>query len=219
MRRCPTLLAVFTVILALAVRPIPVRADGIDSTGTATYSLKIPGGLPDPGPDVNHVTAGVALPQLEAAVVPAGGIVPPKQSDGTQGTPLTIMPDSFGFDKDKLVVALNNNPKDNPTDQKFGLVFFNGGLAADNLVHFSLSIDKALESSPPTLNITNPASLSGVALRAEVVVPPGKGVADSSNAVVSTSIPEPLSILVWSSLAGIGLVRARGLRRWRPGPA
>jgi hypothetical protein len=206
------------VVVALAAWPVPVRADGIDS---ANYTLKVPGGLPNPGPDVDHVTPGVSLPQLEATVIPAGGILPPTQSDGTQGSPLTILPDSFGFDKDKLVVALNNNPKVNPTDQKFGLVFFNGGLAADNLVHFSLSIDKALGSTPPTLHITDPATLAGIVLSADPTVIHTSGPADTSatSAPITATIPEPLSVLVWSAMAGFGLLRARGLRRWQPGAA
>jgi hypothetical protein len=207
MRRCLTIQAVFTVVLTMAVRPTSVQADGINST--ATYSLKVPGGLPDPGSDVEHVNTGVTLPQLEAKVVPAGGIVPPTLADGTQGSPLTIESDSFGFDKDHLVVALNNNPQVNPTDQKFGLVFFNGGLAADNLLHFSLNINNAL-STPPALEITSPGSLQGTTLTAlsnppgPVTPPPDSG---------SVNIPEPMSVLVWSALAGFGLLRARRLRR------
>lgn len=206
MRRCLTIQAVFTVVLTMAVRPTSVQADGIHS---ATYSLTIPGGLPDPGPDVENVTAGVTLPQLEAKVVPAGGIVPPMLPDGSQGSPLTIESDSFGFDKDHLVVALNNNPQVNPTDQKFGLVFFNGGLAADNLLHFSLNINDAL-TTPPVLEITSPGSLQGTTLTAiaqtpdPVTPPPDNG---------SVNIPEPMSVLVWSSLAGFGLLRARRQRR------
>lgn len=208
MRRCLTIQAVFTVVLTMAVRPTSVQADGINS-GTATYSLKIPGGLPDPGPDVKNVNEGVSLPQLEAKVIPAGGIVPPTLPDGSQGSPLTIESDSFGFDKDHLVVALNNNPEVNPTDQKFGLVFFNGGLAADNLLHFSLSINNAL-STPPALEITSPGSLQGVTLTALPKTPdPGTPPPDPG----SVNIPEPMSVLVWSSLAGFGLLRARGLRR------
>ena len=208
MRRCLSLQAVFTVVLTLAVRPTLVQADGITDPATATYSLSIPGGLPDPGPDVENVTPGVTLPQLEANVIPAGGIIPPIQSDGSQGSPLTIEPDSFGFDKDHLVVALNNNPLENPTEQKFGLVFFNGGLAADNLLHFSLSVDKAL-TTPPTLEITSPGSLQGVILKAEAVTPP----TPTPPTEPSTTIPEPMSVLLWSAIAGLGLIRARGFRR------
>jgi hypothetical protein len=127
---------------------------------------------------------------------------------------LTIEPDSFGFNKDHLVVALNNNPQVNPTDQKFGLVFFNGGLAADNLLHFSLNVDKAL-STPPTLQITSPASLQGVVLKAEQLTP----VTPPSSSGPSTNIPEPMSMLVWSALAGLGLLRARGLGRAKLSPA
>lgn len=208
MRRCLTLQAVFTVVLTLAVRPTSVQADAINSTRTATYSLSIPGGLPDPGPDVDHVNPGVTLPQLEANVVPAGGIVPPTQNDGKEGSPLTIEPDSFGFDKDHLVVALNK------TDQKFGLIFLNGGLAANNLLHFSLNVDKAL-TTPPTLEITSPGSLQGVVLKAEESNP----VTPPVNGGTSASIPEPMSMLVWSALAGLGLLRARGLRRAKLAPA
>jgi hypothetical protein len=208
MRRCLTLQAVFTVVLTLAFRPLSVQADGINSTGTATYSLSIPGGLPDPGPDVDHVNPGVVLPQLQADVIPAGGVVPPTQADGTQGSPLTVESDSFGFDKDHLVVALDK------TGQQFGMIFFNGGLAADNLLHFSLNVDKAL-STPPSLEITSPGSLQGVVLKPEEVSP----VTAPTGGGPSASIPEPMSMLVWSALAGLGLLRARGLRRAKLSPA
>ena len=211
MRQFARLLAVSAAVLALAEGPTAALADGISS---ATYELTIPGGLPDPGPDVKNVNAGVTLPQLEAKVVPAGGIVPPTLQDGTQGSPLTILPDSFGFDQDKLVVALNNSPKDNPTDQKFGLVFFNGGLAPDNNLHFSLSVNDAL-STPPTLEITSPGSVSGQVLTAI----PDSIPTTVDPSVTSVNTPEPLSILVWSGLAGLGLTRARGLRRRHPASA
>lgn len=209
MRRCLTLLAVFTVVLTLATRPTSVQADGITSTATATYSLKVPGGLPDPGSDVENVNTGITLPQLEANVIPAGGITPPTLTDGSQGSPLTIEPDSYGFDKDHLVVALKNDPLVDPTDQKFGMVFFNGGLAADNLLHFTLNINNAL-TSPPTLQITSPGSLEGVVLTAEKssLDPPPPPVDQPT-----PTIPEPMSMLVWSALAGFGLFRARGFRR------
>jgi len=208
MRRCLTLKAVFTVVLTWAVWPALVQADSINSTGTATYSLSIPGGLPDPGSDVKNVNPGVTLPQLEATVLPVGGIVPPDLEDGTQGSPLTIEPESFGFDKDRLVVALNNNPPTNPTEQKFGLVFFNGGLQPDNLLRFSLSVDKAL-TTPPTLQITSPGSLNGMVLTAEQLPPPVPPPIDNGGDPTVT-IPEPMSVLVWSAgLAGFGLIRLR----------
>jgi hypothetical protein len=217
MRRCPTLLAVFTAVLTLAARPQPAEADGITTPGTATYSISIPGGLPDPGTDVNNVNPSVSLPQVEAQVNPPGGIVPPTNPDGTQGSPLTILPDSFGFDPNHLVVALNNNPKTNPTDQKFGLVFFNGGLAPNNLLHFSLSIDKAL-TTPPTLDVISPTSPSGLVIKPDPVATTG-GSDPNAPGVPPVNTPEPLSVLVWSGLAGLGLVRARGLRHARPASA
>ncbi len=219
MRRCPTQLAVLTAVLtlALAVRPSPVHADGITTPGTATYSISIPGGLPDPGTDVNHVNSGVSLPQIEAQVNPPGSIVPPTNSDGSQGSPLTILPDSFGFDQNHLVVALNNNTPTNPTDQKFGLVFFNGGLAADNLLHFSLNVDKAL-TTPPTLEIISPTNPSGLMFKPDPP-PVTTPVTDPGGTPPSVNIPEPMPVIVWSILAALGLVRARGLRLSRPEPA
>lgn len=217
MRRCPTQLAVFTAVLTWAVGPMLVRADGITTPGTATYSISIPGGLPDPGTDAFHVKSGVTLPQVEAQVKPPGAIVPPSNSNGTQGSPLTILPDSFGFDQNHLVVALNNNPKDKPTDQKFGLVFFNGGLAPSNLLHFSLNVDKAL-TTPPSLEVISPTNPSGLLFKPDPTTTATTHSAPSQEPT-SVNIPEPLSVLVWSVLAGFGLVRARGSRLARPSPA
>lgn len=214
MRRFPTQLAVLTAVLTWAQGPALVRADGITTPGTADYTITVPGGLPDPGTDVKHVNSGVTLPQIEAEVQPPGAIVPPTNADGSQGSPLTILSDSKGFDQNNLVVALNNTPQgsNTPTDQKFGLVFFNGGLAADNLVHFSLSIDKSL-TTPPTLQIVSPTNLAGEIIHADPA--PTKTAVVPSNPT-ATNIPEPLSVLVWSLLAGLGLVRARGVRLSQP---
>ena len=216
MRRCPTQLAVFTAVLTLAARPSLVRADGITTPGTVDYTISIPGGLPNPGTDPNNPNPGVTLPQVQAQVIPPGTpgqhtIVPPPTSDGKLGSPLTILPDSFGFDQNHLVVALS---PDSQSDQKLGLIFFNGGLAPNNLLHFSLNVDKAL-TTPPTLEVITPTTPSGLMFKPDPVPTTPSPVPSAP----SVNIPEPLPVIVWSLLAGLGLVRARGLRRSRPRPA
>lgn len=198
-RRHLTFLAVGAAVLVLAGRSPLVRADSI-SNDTATYTLTAPGGLPDPGTSASG-------PQVVAEVVPTGGVVAPSISSGNPtGTPLTILPDSHGFDQSSLVVGLKDTGT-TPDQQLFGLAFNNGGLQPDGLLHFALSIASAL-SSPPALESLTP----GVTITLDKASTPSTPPTGDPTAV---NTPEPLSVLVWSLLAGGGLVRARALRRLR----
>ena len=71
------------------------------TTAIADYRLTVNGGLPVPAADISG-------PQVVAMVAPTGGVVPPTNADGTQGSPLTVLSDSSGFDPNQLVVALKD---------------------------------------------------------------------------------------------------------------
>ena len=110
--RCPCPVALVGAVLAvgfsLGLQPAPTHAASVNpnastSPVTADYRL-INVGSSLPVPD-----ASSQAPQVVALVTPTGGIVPPTLADGTQGTPLTVLPDSSGFDSSQLVVALEGH--------------------------------------------------------------------------------------------------------------
>jgi hypothetical protein len=195
--------------LAIGVgsRPTPTRAD------TISYRLSTTTGLPIPADDISQ-------PQIVATVTAPGQILPPKLADGSEGSPLTILPDSTGFDASQVVVALKQDTStSDPSQQDFGLVFFGSGLAANAMVHFALNVNSALANDPSLLQLTTPSS--GFTLTPAVDTGSGTGTGTgtvtggSSDGGSSQNIPEPLSIIVWSALTGIGLMRVRSMRRAR----
>lgn len=207
MRRClaPTAVLAATFILTLNPGVGRVRASTINpnaTTALAEYRLTVNGGLPVPAADI-------AGPQVVAMVAPAGGVVPPTNADGTQGSPLTVLNDSSGFDPNQLVVALKDATSDaGEPQQLLGLVFFGKGLDADGVLHFSLSIDKALAGHPPQLVSSTP----GVTITADAVAPPTDGSGGSTappNNPPAENVPEPAAVLLWSAVAGVAALRAR----------
>lgn len=210
MRRCftPTAILAATFILTMDASTEQAQASaispnsstvGASTTAVADYRLTVSGGLPVPN-------ANIAGPQVVAMVVPAGAVVPPTNADGSQGSPLTILSDSSGFDASQLVVALKDaTSSSGAPEQLLGLVFFGKGLAADGSLHFSLSIDKALAANPPTLVSTTP----GVTITADAVSPPTTG-SGGSTTPPTENVPEPVSVIVWSAVAAVTALRARG---------
>jgi hypothetical protein len=191
--------------LSLGSRPMSTWAAAV-TTSTATYTLTSKAGLPVPG-------ANLSGPQVEALILPPGGIVPPKASDGTPESPLTILPDSSGFDPSQLVVALKNTTSSTgQPEQMFGLVFYGQGLAAGGVLNFSLTTASAL-TTPPVLVSQTPGV--SIALDSPSSSTPGSGSSPPADAGGSgpSKVPEPLSLLIWLALACAGLVRVRTQRR------
>lgn len=212
MRRCPTSLAVLGALLALGfgTQPMFTRADSINpnaSTATAGYRLSSDAGLPAPAADING-------PQVQAIILPPGSVIPPKLSDGTEGSPLTILPDSHGFDPNHLVVALKDTQSaSGQPQQMFGLVFYGQGFQPGGLLHFTLSIDKSLGSTPPSLQVLTP----GISITADTPADTGgANPGGSDNGVPPVNVPEPLSLVLWSALLGAVVVRGRVVKRSRP---
>jgi hypothetical protein len=209
-RRCPAPLTMMVTALAISLgsQPISTQADAVSSgpgTSTADYTLTSSVGLPVPG-------ANISGPQVEALVLPPGGVVPPASVNGTAPSPLTILPGSSGFDPSQLVVALKNTTSSTgQPEQLFGLVFFGKGLAAGGVLNFSLTTQSSL-STPPVLE----SLTSGVSIKLDSVTPPPSSSSSTPNTGTSgggSKVPEPLSLLIWSALACAGLLRVRAQRR------
>lgn len=215
MLRCPARVALAGALVAfgLGSRPPASQAASVSpnaSTATATYRLTSTAGLPAPDPNLlSQIKDGTAAPQVVAMVAPPGSIIPPTNADGTQASPLTILPDSHGFDTKDLSVLLP--PAGNP-ETVLGLVFGSQGLQPGGSLHFTLSIDKALASNPPTLTPLTP----GISITADPISTTGttNGVGGGGNSGDGTQVPEPLGIVLWSSV----LVGLAARRRLRPRP-
>lgn len=205
-RRCPALLAALAAALVLATRPTPVRAAGIipnTTNGTASYAL------------LNTSPAGTApVTKVVASVIPPGTIVPP--DPGT--SPLTILDGSKGFDQNNLKVELGDGktPSGDPL-QALALDFGPQGFQPGGVLNFSVTLDKAFQGAP---TLTLPDTPTFLAILHTSTQPPqvGQGVpAGAPSGPPSNQVPEPITLVLWSSgLAGLGLLRARLFRRSHP---
>jgi hypothetical protein len=216
MLRCLSRVALLGTLLALGFgfQPMAAHAAVNASTTTVDYSLTT-------SPTIGVPSANISGPQVVALITPAGSVVPPALSNGTQESPLTILPGSTGFDPSQLVVALNNAPSSTgQPQQQLGLVFYGQGLRAGGVLNFALSISSALASDPPKLQ----SLTQGVTITADS--PPaattttsgasGNGASSSSssaNGVVNVNTPEPLSVILWSAVLVGVVARNRMLSR------
>jgi hypothetical protein len=224
-RPLATTVAAAALALALTARTAPARADGItpNTPGTATYRLTTDAAIAAPDPNAT-------APQVVAKIVPPGTVIPPTQTDGTQGSPLTILSSSTGFDQSQLIVALKDQVTNagSPPDQLFGLSFFGTGFQKDGKLDFSLNIDKSL-TTPPTLESLTPG-VSIVALpqtapaTSTVTTAPTTPTTTAATTTTTTTttslgtpggtqVPEPAAVVLWSVVIGAGLLRAKSLRR------
>jgi hypothetical protein len=160
------------------------------------------------GPESLVFTPNIA-PQVVALIEPAGGVVTPVSSSAVG--PLTILSGSQGFTASGVYDYLASTKDTNGKPlQALGLSFYGQGLANGGILNFSLNVTN--QSTPPQLVSQTPGV--SIALQSP----------DSSSSNTNTGTgtlttaaetPEPLSVLVWSALAGAGLLRARALRKSR----
>ena len=219
MLRCLSRVALLGTLLALGLgfQPMAAHADSVNpnaSTTTVDYRLTTSSTIGAPGSNISG-------PQVVALITPTGSVVPPTLSNGTQGSPLTVLPGSTGFDPSQLVVALNNAPSSTgQPQQQLGLVFYGQGFQAGGVLNFALSIASALASDPPQLQSLTP----GVTITADS--PPaattttaaasgngGSSSGSSTNGVVNVNNPEPLSVILWSAVLVGVVARNRMLSR------
>jgi hypothetical protein len=208
-RRSPVPLTALVVALVfgLGSQLTFVRADQV---GTADYSLTFPQGLPAAtGPSPASGSSSIAAPQVVLLVDPAGGVVAPSSSSA-QG-PLTILSGSHGFETTGVYdyLASSTDSSGQPL-QALGLSFYGTGMAAGGVLNFSLNVTNI--NSPPTLEWVN----NGSQTMSPFTPNPASGTANTTVSTISATsanTPEPLSLLLWSALAGIGFLRARALRQ------
>jgi hypothetical protein len=161
-------------------------------------------------------TPTIAPPQIIALIEPAGGVVTPPSSSALG--PLTILSGSQGFNSGLVYdyLASTKDANGNPL-QAIGLSFYGQGLASlanGGILKFSL--DVADQSAPPQLVSQTPGvsitldSMAGTSGSGDT----GSGTGGGTT-VTTENIPEPLSVLVWSALAGAGFLRSRVLRKAR----
>jgi hypothetical protein len=218
-RRCPAPLAVLslTALLLSAPRPTPALADAtagpeifpVVSDGTATYFLTTTAAIPAADPNSTG-------PQVVLDIKPPGTVLPTTNADGTQGSPLTVLPDSTGLDASKLVVGLKDGASGQPADQQLGLGFYGSGFQQGGMLHFSLNVQDPNNAPilvPETAGIVpGPESIHVPANTGSSGGSPSTGGDGSTPTTPTTDVsntPEPMSIVVWSALAGLGLLRAR----------
>ena len=191
-----------SVVATLAVRPLSAVGAATSTTNYGYYEL------------VN--TRSTTLNDLVVTnVIPPNTISPPSAST----SPLTILDGSFGFDPKNLQVFLS--PTD-PNTQGLAINFANGGLAPGGTLNFKMSLDPGVQAAtPPSLQLQAPdTDLKLIALptpSVPVVVIPTPTLPSTPVSVPPTieNTPEPVSITLWSALAGAGILRARAFRRAR----
>jgi hypothetical protein len=246
LRRCPAPLMVLAAALAfgLGSQPLSSLADGLtsnsDTSNTPTVSLTYTLTTSDAiaaasGSPPAQGAANPPAPQVLALDTPVSIVTPPS---GSSSGPLQIVSDSNGYyfnNPSQLSVYVGNNPSDGSpiTQQALGLSFYGHGLAAGSSVTFSLTFDKAIVngSSPqiPQFTVVDPTTLkpvSSIQIKYDGVTPSSGGSGSNSSPPPTTAqggggqgteAPEPLSLLVWSALAGAVGWRVRA-RRSRPRP-
>jgi hypothetical protein len=218
MLRCLSRVALLGTVLALGFgfQPMAAHADSVNpNSSTTTYDYRLTTSTTIPVADAN-----ISGPQVVALVTPPGSVVPPTLSDGTQGSPLTVLPDSTGFDPSKLIVALNDSPSSSgQPEQQLGLVFYGQGFQAGGVLHFALSVNSALASDPPVLESLTPGiTIAADSTTAAATTSGVSGNSSSSSGSSSGGIvnnPEPLSVILWSAVLVGVVARNRMLSRRR----
>jgi hypothetical protein len=195
MRRRTTLATLAFVTLWASAGPLsPVSADSLASFRLSNTNL----------------TGSAPIPSVLAGILPAGAVQPPTPSV----SPLTILSGSSGFDARALQVSLGDgkDPSGNPI-QALQINFGAAGFAAGGVLNFSLSVNPTFNG---TLQLLLPPDSGGLNLLAfaptTTTTPPTTGGGDTGGAP-HTIVPEPLSIAVWSTLAGLGWLRLRSSKR------
>lgn len=214
-RRPPASVAALVAALAvLASWTGTARAAALGSN-SATYRLiySAPAGSP-------------ALVKVAAGVLPPGAIVPPvvgtdPQGRPIEGSPVTILPGSTGVRTDPApLVALGSGTTstgepaqaigfdfgDRAPDEPFAIdgevEFGASGLSPGGMLEFALNLANGV--TPPLLVLPPTATAAGLAL---ANVPTAQPVTPTP--VPVHPVPEPATVLAWSGLAALALVRAR----------
>ncbi len=210
-RRCraPMIALLAALASGLGYQSKSVRAD---QAGTADYTLTSTTNIAAPsGPPPTAGASNVTTPQVVALIDPAGGVVTPAATS-TQG-PLTILPGSQGFTSSGVYDFLLSTTDQNGNPlQALGLSFFGQGLKAGGVLNFSLNVTNA-NDPPLLLSQTSGVSIVLDATGSSTTNSSSSSSSSSSSTAQATTTPEPLSLLLWTTLAGAGFMQARAARR------
>lgn len=196
---------------------LPVALAAAWLLATNVTEVRAAGIIPHPGVDtalyqlINLSPVGTApVTSIEAEVSPPGTVIP---RDGTT-SPLTILPDSFGFDQNNLQVALGSGQAPaGGTVQALALNFGPGGFQPGGVLNFALAVDHAFQGTP-TLQLPTSATGLEIIPLSGGTFPPNSDAGGGGGGGVS--VPEPMTIVLWSAGAlGLGLFRVRSYRRTR----
>jgi len=192
-RRCTASLALMTAALATAAPAL--GASIVTENGTKYAYYELVNTRPSPVSDL-----------VLAGVVPPTAIVPPPSAgpSGPNLGPLTIVKGSSGFDANNLPV-ITSPPGANPAGIGFD---FTTVTDLANPANFKYSRD-------PSYNLSNTPSLTLQAPDADLTMFSYTPTAPNAAPGAATNTPEPVSLALWSALAGAGLIRARAFRRAR----
>ncbi|MBV8606575.1 MAG: hypothetical protein JO034_03835 [Singulisphaera sp.] len=217
--------------LVLAAPPTPGFADNLP---TPYYSLKYDPSSPTAAP----------IQQVFFSLSPPGQIAEQKDANGNIANPLIVLK-GFDPGSVNGGVLDGTIPAGQPSAGQFqaiGLDFGTPGFQPNSEMDFSLKLKDPSSGSLPTLTLLDPSTLlkednpqitplaatSGLTLDLVNGTGTGTGSGSSSNSStpstpstlpsrppVPPTIPEPLSLVIWSALAGLGLMRIKTLRRSR----
>ena len=211
-RRCTASLPLLTFAVILAGEPSRASAASIVSEMVVNgVDQIVPNGTPGSTKYAYYELTNSRSTPVNDLIVTS--IVPPNsvQPLNASTSPLAIVNGSLGFDQSNLQVFLS--PPD-ATTQGLALQFANGGLKPGGVLNFKVSLDPGTTSMiPPILTLQPPdADLSSTAPNLMTYTPAFANAAPGSS---SANTPEPVSLVLWSALAGAGLLRARAFRRSR----
>lgn len=225
--------------LGLCWLPSSSRADGLtagsNTSNTPTvlldYTLTTTQAIaPQSGTPSATGSSSSATPQVLALDTPIS-IVPPPSSSSTG--PLQIVAPKDGYyyqNPNELLVGVGNTTLNGSPVQALGLTFYGKGLAAGDSLSFSLPFSAAIVNGNPAqipqFSVVDPTTLqpissiqikyigkdssSGDGSTTTNGTGSGSGNGNGSGSPVTAQfVPEPLSILVWSALAGLGVWRTR----------
>jgi hypothetical protein len=230
MLRYPTPVTVLGMLLALGLGTPSIVAAASTTSGTSTQPVQWTSSPLVASTDLSPADPTSKVPQVIIDVSPAGAVVPPTLDNGSLGSPLTVPKDSKGFDPAQLVVALlNTKDVGGNSVQEIGLDFFGPGVKAGTSFPLTLSINPAMADKPPTLKALTPgfqflpnpppSAPSAATSAATSTSSNSSGSGRSINPSESSSnnagsgavtIPEPLSLALWSAIV-VGLVTRKRL--------
>jgi hypothetical protein len=205
LRRCPTPLTLLVAALAcgLGLRPSPTQAASSSAPSISTYSWTTSTNFPALGSNPTG-------PQIEFLVQPYGSLVAYSSSTGPLAGAISVTPSLDS--SNQVYVGLKDATSSSGQPEQFLGLFFSNGLNAGSVLQVPLYYNT---STPPQL-IPQTAGVSAYTAPNGSTSSSSSGSAGSQSSgsgITPNATPEPLSLLIWAGLAGIGLVRARYVRR------